>query len=146
MLVSDRATKFQALWKAVSDVPPPELAQFIRWCLRFDDELLEKAIMKAAAKFHRTGTDSDRAYRYVTKLLFNLLDEEMRAPALRKGNMNHEQPLSEGVTSHLEATYASTPNHYRDIAEGGLRSGNVTTETTISDVNAILAEHNATRQ
>jgi hypothetical protein len=76
MLVTDRATRFKELWKAVSDVPPPELAQFMRWCLKFDDALVERAILKAGAKFSRTGTDPERAHRYATKLMFNLQDEE----------------------------------------------------------------------
>jgi hypothetical protein len=75
MLVTDRSTRFRALWAAVSDVPPPELAQFMRWCLKFDDALLEKAILKTGSKFNRTGTDPERAHRYATKLMFNLLDE-----------------------------------------------------------------------
>jgi len=75
MLVSDRAIKFQALWAAVSDVPQPELSQFVRWCVRFEDSLLEKAILKTGAKFSRTGADPERAHRYATRLMFNLLDE-----------------------------------------------------------------------
>ena len=76
MLIADRAVKFQGLWKAVSDVPAPELAQFARWCIRFDDPLLERAIMKTGAKFYRDAAiNGEQAHRYTTKLLLNLHSE-----------------------------------------------------------------------
>ena len=75
MLVIDRATRFNEVWKAVSDVPPPALAQIVRWCLKFDDALMERAILKAGAKFNRTGADTERVHRYATKLMFNLHNE-----------------------------------------------------------------------
>jgi hypothetical protein len=82
MLVIDRAAKFQALWAAVCDVPPPEPSTFMRWCLKFDDALLERAILKTGAKFNRTDTEPERAHRYTTKLLFNLQEEGQFKPLL----------------------------------------------------------------
>ena len=77
MLLTERATKFHQLWIAISDVAAPEIPQFIRWCVKFDDALLERAIMKTGAKFSRTVVDPERAHRYATRLMFNL-DEEQR--------------------------------------------------------------------
>jgi hypothetical protein len=45
--------------------------------MKFDDALLERAVMKTGAKFSRTGADPERAHRYATKLLFNLSDKQL---------------------------------------------------------------------
>jgi hypothetical protein len=79
MLVTDRAQKFQSLWNATNDAPAPELIQFIRWCMRFDDALMERAILKTAAKFKSTTVDAERAHRYATRLLLNLHEESKGA-------------------------------------------------------------------
>lgn len=78
MLLSDRAIKFVALWSGITDVQTPELQQMMRWCLKYDDDLIERALMKCGAKFNRTQVEPERAHRYVTKLLQNLQEERSR--------------------------------------------------------------------
>jgi hypothetical protein len=75
MLVSDRAVKFQALWNATSETPAPPLQLFMRWALKYQDETIERGILKTAAKFKfHKGTD-DAVYQYAQALLKNLHED-----------------------------------------------------------------------
>ena len=81
MLVSDRAVKFDALWRAVSDTPAPPLQLLMRWCLKFDDETIERTILKSGAKFRRIPIDAGASHRYANGLIQQIADERRTSHA-----------------------------------------------------------------
>lgn len=146
MLLSDRALKFAALWKAITDVPSPQLEQFMRWCLKFEDDLMERALMKCGAKFKRTQTEPERAYRYVTKLLQNLREERSKNEREDEPMTDNNQttPTANPTTEQLlDAVRASEPSATRDLAIDLLESGAVNADSSIADLGAAVSQHNA---
>lgn len=55
-------------------------------------------------------------------------------------------PSTEEAAAQIEAAYAAAPNHYRELAEEMIRSGEVSETTTVADAWAALEKHNSVQQ
>jgi len=74
----DRSKATQELWLTVlPECSPPELRQFIRWCDRFSNDVIDRAVMRMARKFKFNPIpEPEQAHKYFTGLLLKFQQDE----------------------------------------------------------------------
>lgn len=137
--VADGLTK---LWKGLlPNYPIPSRSQFLQWSAMGPETTAVYVLNRAARKALRENFNADRVGRYVTSIIRHERDTEIKK-AGRKMNIS----TPEQAVAMIEAADTATPNHFRDLAEQMLSSGEITENSTFADAKLILQKHYAVQQ
>lgn len=87
-MLIERLNNAARLWRiTMPHIPNPDDRQFIRWLDRFDDALVERAILRASRRFSpermTSRITSDSVHKFVTGLMLNLQHEADAKPPQR---------------------------------------------------------------